>query len=189
MELGLSVLADLARPGRTLVPRFDKATDTRRERDAWSVVDGPADVILFEGWCVGAAPQSPSDLAEPVNDLERTRDPDRGWRSAVNAALAGPYQQLFAAIHRLVLLRAPGFEVVVRWRREQEHKLRARLAAAGHGAQATLGDDEIAVFTAHYERLTRHILAEMPARADAVIPLDDDRVPGPIVWKPPLPLR
>jgi len=30
-------------------------------------------------------------------------------------------------------------------------------------------------FVAHYERLTRHILGEMPARADVVIELDAAR--------------
>ena len=33
----------------------------------------------------------------------------------------------------------------------------------------------IARFIAHYERLTRHILAEMPARADLVAWLAEDR--------------
>jgi D-glycerate 3-kinase len=36
---------------------------------------------------------------------------------------------------------------------------------------------EIARFVAHYERLTRWILAEMPARADWVVTLDTKRNP------------
>ncbi|MFI4976398.1 MAG: kinase [Caulobacterales bacterium] len=189
VALGLSVLAGLATSAPTLIPRFDKATDTRAGRSRWTRFDGPADVILFEGWCVGAAPQDQAALVQPVNDLERTRDPDGAWRGAVNAALAGPYQALFAKLDRLVLMRAPSFEVVAGWRREQEQKLRARLAAAGQGTQRTLTDHEIATFVAHYERLTRHILAEMPARADAVIPLAADRTPGPVVWSDRFPQR
>ena len=34
---------------------------------------------------------------------------------------------------------------------------------------------QIARFIAHYERLTRHILSEMPARADMVAWLNQDR--------------
>ncbi|MDO9245747.1 MAG: kinase, partial [Phenylobacterium sp.] len=36
-------------------------------------------------------------------------------------------------------------------------------------------DAQVADFIAHYERLTRHILAEMPARADMVVELDAER--------------
>jgi D-glycerate 3-kinase len=35
----------------------------------------------------------------------------------------------------------------------------------------------IARFVAHYERLTRWILQEMPSRADVVFPLAEDRTP------------
>jgi D-glycerate 3-kinase len=40
-----------------------------------------------------------------------------------------------------------------------------------------MSEAEIAHFVAHYERLTRWILAEMPARADWVVTLDADRQP------------
>jgi D-glycerate 3-kinase len=36
---------------------------------------------------------------------------------------------------------------------------------------------EVARFVAHYERLTRWILDEMPARADWTVPLAQDRTP------------
>jgi len=58
--------------------------------------------------------------------------------------------------------------VVAGWRAEQEAKLRA-------GGAGGMGEAEIARFVAHYERLTRWILAEMPARADWVITLDTER--------------
>ena len=38
-------------------------------------------------------------------------------------------------------------------------------------------DAEVADFVAHYERLTRHILAEMPGRADLVVDLNAARRP------------
>ena len=67
---------------------------------------------------------------------------------------------------------APGFEVVRGWRIEQERELRARAAPDAPGL---MGDAEVARFIQHYERLTRHILAEMPARADCVARLAADR--------------
>jgi len=168
VALGIEVIESLFSAGETAVPRFDKAADDRRPHTDWDRVAGPVDMVLFEGWCVGARPQVEAALAEPINDLERTRDPDGVWRRHANAALAGPYQALFAKIRWQALLRAPSFEAVLGWRIEQEHKLRERTG----GGQT---DAEIAVFIQHYERLTRHIDAEMPARADAVVRLDERR--------------
>lgn len=175
VALGLSLLDALARPGATPMPRFEKAQDDRAPQSDWPVFEGPADVILFEGWCVGARPQPASGLAEPVNALEREEDPQGLWRTHANAALAGPYHAMFALLDRLVLLKAPSFEAVLGWRIEQETKLRARLARDGADPARTMTDAEIARFISHYERLTRYILAEMPARADVTVMLDADR--------------
>jgi D-glycerate 3-kinase len=156
--------------GKATLPRFDKAADTRAPRGAWETVASPVDVILLEGWCVGALSQGEAALATPVNSLERDEDPKGVWRHYVNDQLDGPYKALFARLHDLILLEAPSFEVVARWRAEQEVKLRAK----GHGG---MDDAEIARFIAHYERLTRWILAEMPGRADWVVTLDTERNP------------
>ena len=40
-----------------------------------------------------------------------------------------------------------------------------------------LSDEEVARFIAHYERLTRWIMEEMPSRADVTIQLDEARTP------------
>jgi D-glycerate 3-kinase len=165
VALGLEVLDRLASAGRTAVPSFDKGVDDRRPPSAWPIVDGPIDLVVFEGWCVGARPQPEAALAAPVNDLERSRDPDGVWRHYVNAALAGPYQALFGKIGFQALLQAPSFDVVLGWRLQQEHDLRARSPGKGQT------DAEIAVFIQHYERLTRWIAEEMPGRAEAAVQL------------------
>lgn len=170
VELGLQVLGALTRDRATALPRFDKASDDPAPDSARPTFRGPADVILFEGWCVGARAQPREDLRSPVNDLERTEDPDGRWRRFVNTALATAYPPLFEAHDALVLLRAPGFEVVAAWREEQEAKLRARTGGGMSPAQVTR-------FIGHYERLTRWILAEMPGRADWVVKLGEEREP------------
>jgi len=174
VALGLAVLDGLAGEGGKALPRFDKAADDRAPVETWPVVEGPVDVVLLEGWCVGARPEPSEALAAPVNALERERDAGGTWRAHVNAALAGPYRALFGRLDLLVLFTAPDFATVLAWRREQEAKLRARLAETGQAGRA-MSDDEVAVFVRHYERLTRHIAREMRARADIVIALDADR--------------
>lgn len=170
VALANTILDNLTRAGPTPLPRFDKATDTRVQAWEWQEVEGPLDVVLFEGWCVGARAQAAVDLLPPINALEATQDIDGGWRRYVNRQLAGTYQELFRRLDALVLLAAPGFNVVQAWRTEQERKLRER---TGKG----MSDAKVAEFIQHYERITRWILEEMPSRADWVIPLGRDRTP------------
>jgi D-glycerate 3-kinase len=169
VALGIEALARLGEPGTVALPSFDKARDDRRPAAEWPRVAAPVDVLLFEGWCVGARPQRAADLVAPLNALERSEDPQGVWRRHVNAALGGEYQRLFARLDELVLLQAGSFEQVHAWRLEQEHKLRERLRAAGAGPGATMDDAALARFMQLFERLTRHILAEMPARADELL--------------------
>ena len=177
VRLGGAVLDQLRAKGRVALPAFDKATDNRKPRGVWETVATPVDVVLFEGWCVGARAQGAAALANPVNALEAEEDPKGVWRTYINEQLDGPYQELFGRMQELVMLKAPSFEVVLAWRTEQEHKLRAR---TGGG----MTDAEVARFISHYERLTRWILTEMPERARWVVSLDENRKPtsdgGPI---------
>jgi D-glycerate 3-kinase len=175
VELGLQVLAALRAPGKVLLPAFDKASDDRRPRAEWTPVDAPVEIIIFEGWCVGALPESQEALVQPVNALELNEDADGTWRGYVNQMLGDAYQSLFRQIDLLVLLAAPAFDVVSDWRAQQEDDLRRSIAAQGGNASQLMTRQQIQRFVRHYERLTRHILQEMPARADIVIRLDGER--------------
>ena len=173
IALGLDVLDGLEAGGPVALPRFDKARDDRVSEHDWPIVAPGCQVLLLEGWCLGAFPQRTGELAEPVNALEAGEDPDGRWRRRVNDMLGDSYQRLFARIDRLILLAAPGFEVVHRWRSEQERDLASR---AGPDDRV-MSEAEIARFIAYYERITRAILSEMPARADLLVRLDDARRP------------
>lgn len=170
VKLGLAIIDALAHHIAAALPRFDKAKDDRAPPEAWDEAAAGTALLILEGWCVGAVPQADEALAEPVNALERDEDPAGVWRRFVNDALAGDYQRLFGRIDRLVLLAAPGFDVVHHWRTEQERDLRAAASET-----AGMSDEEIGRFIQHYERLTRHILSEMPGRADLTLELAADR--------------
>ena len=173
VTLALNVLDALQKGDPVRLPRFDKLSDDRLPEMQGPLVEGDVGVILFEGWCVGAAPQSPEALIEPINDLERGEDVQRVWCTAVNDALAGLYARLHARLDRLAMLKAPDFAVVAGWRLQQE---RAAAAAADEERQGrAMGGAQVARFIQHYERLTRWMLAEVPARADLVLELDENR--------------
>lgn len=171
---GCAILDAVKTGAAVQLPRFDKASDAPLPPDAWDV-PGVVDLLIFEGWCVGAQSQPDADLVEPVNWLEREEDPDGAWRRAVNAALSGPYRALFDRIDRLVLLAAPDFSVVRQWRGEQEAVLRERLRAEGRDPALAMDDAALDRFVAHYERLTRAILRTMPGYADLTLHLAPDR--------------
>ncbi len=175
------ITAALSGAGEVALPRFDKAADDRRPEADWPHITAPLDILLFEGWCMGAEPMPETGLAAPINSLEAEEDPDGRWRQAINTALNTGYRQLFARLDALVFLEAPGFAPVLAWRTQQEHKLRARSGPAAGPAAAGMDDAAIARFVAHYERLTRHMLATLPGRADIVMKLDEQRRIGAIV--------
>ncbi len=166
--LGAALLDDLAAGRDAWLPRFSKALDDRLPRIDGTHRSGPVDIVLFEGWCVGATAQDTTDLATPINALEGESDADGVWRHHVNDMLAGPYAELFARIDRLVMLQPPDFASVVRNRLSQE----ARLRDAAPGAPGIMDDAGVRRFVSHYERLTRHMFAALPARADVLFALD-----------------
>jgi D-glycerate 3-kinase len=153
---------------RLALPRFSKSDDDRSEPSAWPAVSGPLDLIILEGWCVGSVAPGADESAEPINALERDEDEDGRWRSWVDARLARDYAPLFERLDALVFLAAPSFEAVYRWRLEQEQKLAGVATGAGVMSAA-----ELRRFIQHYERITRRNLATLPARAAAVLWLNE----------------
>jgi len=155
------------------LPRFDKSCDDRAQRSAWPRISGPVDLVIFEGWCLGAEACEPAALLAPVNALELAEDSDGAWRRYVNAALAGPYRDLFAQIDYLLMLAAPSFGCVQGWRLEQEQKLAAKVDAGS--ASALMDAPAIQRFIQHYQRITEQCLRALPLRADCVMTMAADR--------------
>lgn len=171
VRLGIRTIRALRQGKPLALPRFDKARDERRPVAEWPRWEGPCDVLIFEGWCVGARSQRARELEEPINDLERIEDPSGDWRWYVNRELGGAYQELFSEIDLLLMLRPRDFGRVYAWREEQEQRLRD----SGAGEEI-MTPGTVRRFVMHFERLTRFIWDEMPGRADALVYLGDDHL-------------
>ncbi|MBN1379434.1 MAG: hypothetical protein JXA04_09380 [Gammaproteobacteria bacterium] len=174
--LTIEVLSGLKNAGdgtKTRIPSFDKANDDRRRPEQWGIYSGKPDIILFEGWCVSAVPQPKDDLQQAINQLERLNDHDGAWRQYVNEQLT-EYQSLFDLVELLIMLKVPGFKQLYEWRLLQERKLQQDVEINHATSRALMDEEQVKWFIEHFERLTRWMLDEMPARADLVLALNPD---------------
>lgn len=174
VQLGLSLLEGLKslHEGEALrLPRFDKSIDDRFPESEWTEVVGPIDLVIFEGWCVGSESESDDTLLSEVNQFEAEEDADRNWRCHANDCLSGNYRELFGYLDALVMLQAPDFECVYRWRLEQEQKLASTVK---DGAVGVMNAEQIRRFIQHYERITRRNLSDLSQKADVLIKLGQD---------------
>jgi len=105
------------------VPKFNKAMDDRCKKSLWYKINSKPDVVIFEGWCVGAKAQTVNQLKKPINSLERIYDQDGKWRSHVNNQLKTKYNTLFRQLDGLLYLKAKNFNLLKNWRLKQERKL------------------------------------------------------------------
>lgn len=166
------VTLDALREGHSVrIPRFDKLADRRLPESTWERVAG-ADLVVFDGWFLGTPAEPLEALAQPLNALERNEDHEGLWRHHCNETLARDYPPLWARIDRLLVLQAPGFEVVPGWRWEQERSAQAR-----DPTRAGMDRAQCDRFVQHYERVSRQALRTLPAIADLLIPLDARRTP------------
>ncbi len=169
----LEQLLDSQRREPVTIPRFDKATDDRHPPAGWDDITPPVHIVLLEGWCLGAQAQPRAALSQPINALEREEDASGKWRNYSNTRLGSEFQPLYALVDQWIMLRAPSFECVFDWRREQEQKLAARTPA---GSASKLMDDRaLRRFIQHYERITRQCLSALPDKVNHLFQLNAAR--------------
>jgi D-glycerate 3-kinase len=169
-------LSDARPDDKVLIPDFDKRGDDRRPIRDWRIVVGRPRAILIDAWCLAALPEDETDLARPVNALERQHDADGAWRAAVNAFVASPYADFAAGFDAVLFLEAPGFDVVLDWRCQQEADLLGVAPADLSAAER----ERLAGFIQYFERITRRMLSG-GVRADVTVKLDRNRNPLAIV--------
>jgi D-glycerate 3-kinase len=151
----------------TNIPVFDKAIDDRKPNEDWMQFQGQPDIILFEGWCIGANAVTEQELIQPINELERNHDKDGAFRRYANENLRNKYARLFEMIDQLIMLKVPGFEQVFEWRWIQEQKLAEKYSGTKI-KNRIMTEEETHYFISHFERITRQMQTNMPLNADVV---------------------
>ena len=152
---------------KLMIPKFDKSIDDRVSKNKWQKIIKKPNIVIFEGWCVGVTPQKKKDLLVSINVLEKVKDKKRVWRNKVNKELKNQYQKIFKLIDKIIFLKIPSFKHVYKWRLLQEKKL--RITSKG---KKTMTDFQVKNFIMFYERLTKHMLKNLPLKADTVIEID-----------------
>ena len=151
----------------TSIPKFDKSTDDRTPKNKWKRIKLKPDIVIFEGWCVGAQSQSKKLLKKPINYLEKEYDSKSTWRLKVNNQLKKAYSQIFKKIDYLIFLKVPNFQCVYKWRLLQERKLQLTSKS-----KKTMSSSQIKKFIMFYERITKQMIKDLSKKAKGVLYLD-----------------
>ncbi|WP_417508579.1 HAD-IIB family hydrolase [Methylophaga sp.] len=156
------------------IPRFNKAEDDRAPAESEEIITQAVDVIIFEGWCLGAEAQDDRLLKAPINDLEEFEDDSQVWRRYVNEQLARFYPKLFELIDIWIMLKAPSFDCVYQWRLEQENKLKSSLSEQQTSTQI-MDEKAVGRFIKYYQRITENTLNTLPNKVNYLFELDENR--------------
>jgi len=147
------------------LPKFDKSIDDRLKKKYCFNIKEKPEVVILEGWCVGAKPQSNSLLKKPINILEKCEDKDLIWRKHANQKLKKEYKKLFAMIDHYIFMKIPNFDMVYKWRQLQESKLRKR----SYSKKKIMSYNEIKRFIMFYERITLQMIKDLSKSASVVM--------------------
>ena len=161
------------------LPRFNKAIDDPHPQKNWPLVSEKIDVVIMEGWCWGTPAQTEQELLKPVNNLEKDEDKNGTWRGFVNDSLKSDYLALYQKMDFWLMLKAPSFDCISNWRKEQEDKLRQAhaLTSQDTNTSAIMNDEQVERFIQHFQRLTEHGLKHVPDMCHLVLQLNPQRQP------------
>ena len=154
------------------LPKFDKSKDDRCNKKLWYKVNSRPDVIILEGWCVGAKAQKNSQLSKPINNLEKIKDPYLVWRNYVNIQLKTHYKNLFKHLNETIYLKANNFRVLQKWRIKQEKIL--WLKSKNKKNLRIMNRSDIINFMQTYQRITQNMFKDAPKYASIVMKLNSN---------------
>jgi D-glycerate 3-kinase len=154
------------------VPKFNKATDDRYKKNLWYKLKSKPDVVIFEGWCVGAQAQKSKQLRKPINSLEKVRDQSIKWRLYVNNQLKTKYKTLFKQLDGLLYLKAKNFNILKNWRLKQERKLWTQTKNKKNLKIMSSGD--VINFMQTYQRITQQMFKDAIKNSSIIMNLNNN---------------
>ena len=147
------------------LPKFDKSIDDRLEKKYWINIKEKPEIVILEGWCIGAKPQKNSLINKPINILEKKEDKNLVWRKYVNKKLKKEYKKIFSMIDHFVFMKIPNFNIVSKWRFLQERKLEKK----SKSKKKVMSYGEIKRFIMFYERITLQMIKDLSKSASVVM--------------------
>ena len=152
------------------LPKFDKSIDDRLSKNKWYKVKSKPDIVIFEGWCVGAKSQSTKQLTKPINSLERFNDKSMKWRKYVNLNLKNKYKKFHSMMDCLLYLKAENFALLRKWRLVQEKKL--KIKNKNKKNSKVMNKQEVLNFMMTYQRITEHMFKTTTKYSSIVMSLN-----------------
>ena len=153
------------------LPKFDKSIDDRFDKNQWYKIKSKPDVVIFEGWCVGAKSQKNIELKKPINSLEKMKDKSMKWRKYVNFQLARKYKTFYNMLDCLLYLKAKNFSLLRRWRLKQEKKL--FLKSKNKKNLKIMNKNEVLNFMMTYQRITEQMFKTAKKFSSIVMTLNN----------------
>ena len=150
---------------KATLPKFNKSIDDRLKKKYWYKINQRPEIVLLEGWCVGAKAESASSLNKPVNTLEKYEDQYLVWRKFVNEKLKKEYKKLFSMIDYYIFMKVPNFKIVFEWRMLQEKKLKRKF----YYKKKIMTYSGIKRFIMFYQRITLQMVKELSKSASIVM--------------------
>jgi len=163
------------------LPTFNKAIDDRFSKKNWYKIKKRPDVIIFEGWCVGAKPELNKTIKRAINLLEKDKDKNLIWRKYVNNQLKTKYKNLYSQLNCMIYLKAKNFNLLQKWRLKQENKL--RLKTKKSSSHKIMNKDDVISFMQTYQRITENMFKKMPKYASIVLNLNSNHQIKTAVYK------
>ena len=163
------------------LPNFNKAIDDRFPKKNWESINEQPDIIIFEGWCVGARAEINKTLKKAINSLEKTNDQNLIWRKHVNQQLKTKYKKLYSQLDCMIYLKAKSFSLLQKWRLKQEQKL--WLKTKRKRSHKIMSKVDVINFMQTYQRITQNMFKNMPKYASIILNLNDNHQIKSAVYK------
>jgi len=163
------------------LPKFDKSIDDRRSKKFWYTINKRPDVIILEGWCVGAKSENNKSLKRNVNSLEKTNDKMMIWRKFVNNNLKNSYKNLFSQINCLIYLKAKNFKLLQQWRLKQEKKLLIKSKQKKNSK--IMNKAAVINFMQTYQRITQNMFKYAPKYSSIILNLNSNHQINSVFYK------